>query len=89
MKTQFLLYKLVPMSYFFKIYMKLQVIDPTHEQFKYVQSSIKSTQVWSSIKICFFPNKSITNQPNWFKSTKFEALAWNQSCLGSFMEVFK
>jgi len=36
----------------------------------------------------FFSNKSIANQPNWFKSTKFEALVWNQPCLGSFMEVF-
>jgi hypothetical protein len=37
----------------------------------------------------FFPNKSIVSQPNWFKSTKFEALAWNQLCLESFMEVLE
>jgi hypothetical protein len=28
-------------------------------------------------------NKFITSQPNWFKSTKFEALVWNQPCFGS------
>jgi hypothetical protein len=44
------IYKLVPMSSFLKISMKLQVVDPTHEQIKYVQSSMKSTQVWSSVK---------------------------------------
>jgi hypothetical protein len=44
-------YKLVPMSSFFKIYVKLHwVVDPIHEQLKSIQSSIKSTQVWSSIK---------------------------------------
>ncbi len=37
--------KLVPMSSFFKISVKLEVVDPTHEQMKFVQSSIKSTQV--------------------------------------------
>jgi len=37
--------KLVPMFSFFKIFMKLQVANPTHEQIKFVQSSIKSTQV--------------------------------------------
>jgi hypothetical protein len=37
----------------------------------------------------FSPNKSIANQPNWFKSTKFEVLSWNQPCLGSFMEVLE
>jgi hypothetical protein len=37
----------------------------------------------------FSPNKYIANQPNWFKSTKFESLDWNQSCLGSFMEVLE
>jgi len=45
-----ILYKLAPMSSFFKISAKLQVTNPTHEQIKLVQSSIKSTQVWSSIK---------------------------------------
>jgi len=44
------IYKLVPMSSFLKIFVKLQVAYPTHEQIKYVQSSMKSTQVWSSIK---------------------------------------
>jgi len=42
--------KLVPMFSFLKIYVKLQLVDPIHEQIKYVQSSIKSTQVWNSIK---------------------------------------
>jgi len=46
--------KSVPMSSFLKIYVKLQVANPTHEQIKFVQSSIKSTQVWSSIKNSFF-----------------------------------
>jgi hypothetical protein len=45
-----ILYKLVPMSFFFKIFVKLQVVDPTHEQIKFVWSLIKSTQVWSSIE---------------------------------------
>jgi hypothetical protein len=31
-----ILYKLVPMSFFFKIFVKLQVVDPTHEQIKFV-----------------------------------------------------
>ncbi len=48
----------------------------------------KSSQVWSSIKNSSFQN-SIANQPNLFKSIKFEALAWNQSCLESFMEVLE
>jgi len=61
------LYKLVPMFFFLKISMKLQAVDPTHEQIKSIQSSIKSTQVWSSINKLFFFNKSIANQPNWFK----------------------
>ncbi len=72
--------KLVPMSYFLKISVKLQIADPTHKQFKYVQSSINNKKI---------PNKPITNQPNCFKSTKFEVLAWNQQCLGSFMEILK
>ncbi len=56
------LYKLVPMSSFLKISMKLQVIDSTHEQIKYVQSSLKSTQVWSSIKnFSFQTNPLLTN----------------------------
>jgi hypothetical protein len=49
------------MSSFLKISVKLQVANPTHEQIKFVQSSIKSTQVWGSIKNSFFQNKSITN----------------------------
>jgi hypothetical protein len=36
--------KLIPMSYFLKIFTKLQVVDPIHEQIKFVQSSMKSTQ---------------------------------------------
>jgi hypothetical protein len=48
------LYKLVPMSSFLRISMKLQVADPTHEQIKSIQSSINSTQVWSSIKYSSF-----------------------------------
>jgi hypothetical protein len=39
------LHKLVPMSFFLKISMKLLVEDPIHEQIKSIQSSIKSTQV--------------------------------------------
>jgi hypothetical protein len=71
----------------FKIYVKLQITNPIHEQIKFVQNSIKS-----SLKLhqkLFFLNKSIANQPNWFKSTKFEAMAWNQLCLGSFMEILE
>jgi len=64
--------KLVPISSFLKISMKLQVANPTHEQIKFVQSSIKWTQVWSSIKNFFFPNKSITN-------TKRNHVVCNQS----------
>jgi len=30
------LYKLLPISSFLEIFMKLQVVDPTHEQIKYV-----------------------------------------------------
>jgi hypothetical protein len=84
------LWKLVPMSSFLKIVVKLQVADPIHEQIKFVQRSIKSTQVWSSINIyIYFWNKSIASQPNWFKSTNFEALSWNQPCFGSFMEILE
>jgi hypothetical protein len=39
-----ILYKFVSMFYFLKIFVKLQVVDPTHEQIKFVQSSIKSIQ---------------------------------------------
>jgi hypothetical protein len=39
------LYKLVPMFFFLKLFVRLQVVNPTHEQIKFVQSSIKSTQV--------------------------------------------
>jgi hypothetical protein len=35
---------------FLKSYVKLQVADPIHEQIKFVQSSIKSTQVRNSIE---------------------------------------
>jgi len=71
-KNSEVLCKFVPISFFFKISMKLQVANPTHEQIKFVQSSIKSTQVWSSIKNSFFPNKSITN-------TKRNHVVCNQS----------
>ncbi len=37
----------------------------------------------------FFLNKFIANQSNWFNLTKFETLAWNQLCLGSFMEILE
>jgi hypothetical protein len=37
----------------------------------------------------FFLNKFIVNQPNRFKSIKFETLVWNQSCLGSIMEILE
>ncbi len=52
------LWKLVPMFSFPKIFMKLQVADPTHEQIKYAQTSIKSIQIWSSIK-----NSSLKKNP--------------------------
>jgi hypothetical protein len=55
-------HKLVPMFFFPKISMKLQVVDPTHKQIKFVQSSIKSTQVWSSSKnFSFQKNPLLTN----------------------------
>jgi hypothetical protein len=53
-----ILYKLVPMSSFFKISMKLQVVDPTHEQIKFAQSS-KLHRVFFFF---FFLNKSIANK---------------------------
>jgi len=62
------IYKLVPMSYFLKIFVKLQAINPTHEQVKSIQSSIQSTQVWSSINNSYFwtnplpPNPIDSNQ---------------------------
>ncbi len=37
----------------------------------------------------FSLNKSIASQPNSFKSTKFEALAWNQMCFRNFMEILE
>ncbi len=45
-----ILCKLVPMSFVFKIFVKLQVADLTNQQIKSIQSSIKSTQVWNSVK---------------------------------------
>ncbi len=55
--------KLVPMFSFLEISMKLQVADPTHKQIKFVQSSIKSTQVWSSIKNFSFLTNSLRTNP--------------------------
>jgi len=40
--------KLVFMFSFFKIFVKLKVVDPTHEQIKYVQSSIKNSSLWTN-----------------------------------------
>ncbi len=51
------------MSFFFKIFTKLQVVDPTHEQMKFVQSSIKSTQVLSSIKNFSFQKNPLLANP--------------------------
>ncbi len=58
-----ILYKLVHMFSFFKISKKLQVVDPTHEQIKFAQSSIKSTQVWSSIEIFFLRTNLLPTNP--------------------------
>jgi hypothetical protein len=55
--------KLVPIFYFFKIFVKLQVVNSTHEQIKFVQNSIKSTQVWSSIKNSSFWTNSLPTDP--------------------------
>jgi hypothetical protein len=57
------LYKLVPMFSFLKICVKLQVVDPTHEQFKFVQNSIKSTRVWNSIKNSFLQTNPLPANP--------------------------
>jgi len=57
------LWKLVPMFSFPKIFMKLQVADPTHEQIKYAQSSIKSIQIWSSIKNSSFEKNPLPTNP--------------------------
>jgi len=57
-----ILYKLVPMFFFSKISMKLQITNPNHEHIKPIQSSIKSTQVWSSInKFSFWTNPLLAN----------------------------
>jgi len=40
-----------------------QVANPTHEQIKYVQSSIKSTQLWSSIKNFFLKTNPLPTNP--------------------------
>jgi lipopolysaccharide export LptBFGC system permease protein LptF len=41
---------------------KLQAVNPTHEQIKFVQSSVKSTQVWSSINnFSFWTNPLLAN----------------------------
>jgi len=51
------------MSSFLKISMKLQVVDLIHEQNKSVQSSIKSTQVWSSINNSFLRTNPLPINP--------------------------
>ncbi len=66
--------KLVPMFSFLKISMKIQVVDPTHEQIKYVQSSIKSTQVWSSIKNSYFWTNPLPT--NLINSNKLSLELW-------------
>jgi hypothetical protein len=55
--------KLVPMFSFLRISMELQVADLTHEQIKSIQSSIKSTQVWSSIKNFFLQTNPLPTNP--------------------------
>jgi hypothetical protein len=42
---------------------KSWTIHPIHEQIEFVQSSIKSTQVWSSIKIYFFRTNPLPTNP--------------------------
>jgi hypothetical protein len=83
------LWKLVPMSYFLKIFVKLQVADPTHKQIKFVQSSIKSTQVWSSINKMFLQTNPLpanpidSNQLNlklWFKINHALETSWKYLC---------
>jgi hypothetical protein len=66
-----ILYKLVPMFSFLKISLKLQV-DPIHEQIKFVQSLIKSTQVWISIK-----NSHIRTNPLRTNPIDPNQLSWN------------
>jgi hypothetical protein len=58
-----ILYKLVPMFSFFKTSTKLQVVDPTHEQIKFAQSLIKSTQVWSFIEFFFLQTNPLPTNP--------------------------
>jgi hypothetical protein len=50
------------------------------------QTCSKLHKINPSLKLqqeLFFPSKSNASQPNWFKSSKFQALAWNQPCLGA------
>jgi hypothetical protein len=56
-------YKLVSMSSFLKIFVKLQDANPTHEKIKFVQSSIKSTQVWNSKKNFSFQTNPLLANP--------------------------
>jgi hypothetical protein len=49
---------------FFQGSMRLQVVDPSHEQIKSIQSSIKSTPSLKLHQEFFSPNKSIASQPN-------------------------
>jgi hypothetical protein len=71
------LYKLVPMSSCLKISVKLQVAYPTHEQIKYVQSSIKSTQVWNFIK----------NSSLWTNPLLANPIDWNQLSLKLWLQI--
>jgi len=85
-----ILYKLVLMSSFPKISMKLHwVVDPIHEQIKSVQSSIKSTQVWSSIKNSFFQTNPLLANPIdsnqlslklWFEINHALEASWKYLC---------
>jgi hypothetical protein len=59
--------------------MKVQVVNPIHEQIKYVQSSIKSTHVSSSIKNFSFQTNPLPTNP----------IDSNQLSFESFMEVLE
>jgi hypothetical protein len=49
--------------FFLKLFVKQQVADPIHEQIRSIQSSIKSTQVWSSINNFFFRTNPLPTNP--------------------------
>ncbi len=85
-----ILYKLVLMSYFPKISMKLHwVVNPIHEQIKSIQSSIKSTQVWSSINNSSFQTNPLLANPIdsnqlslklWFEINHALEASWKYLC---------